>query len=119
MNIALWIIAGLLAASFLGSGVMKLTRPRAQLARAGMGWADDLGDGTVKGIGVLEILAAAGLILPAALGITRVLTPLAAIGLVLLMAGAMIVHVRRHELPAVAVNLAFLTLAAVVAVGRV
>jgi uncharacterized membrane protein YphA (DoxX/SURF4 family) len=118
MNIALWVIAGLLAATFLASGVMKLVRSRAELAAVGMGFAEDFGDGTVKGIGVLEILAAAGLVLPAALGIAPVLAPLAAVGLVLLMAGAIVVHLRRHEVPPVAVNLGFLALAGFVAAGR-
>jgi hypothetical protein len=52
------------------------------------------------------------------LGIAPVLVPLAAVGLVLLMVGAAITHVRRKELPLVAVNVVLLALAAVVAWGR-
>ena len=118
MNIALWIIAGLLAVVFLASGAMKLAQPRQKLAASGMGWAEDFTAGTVKGIGVLEVLAAVGLILPAALGIAPVLVPLAAVGLVLLMAGAFIMHVRRHEAQGVVVTLALLALAALVVWGR-
>ncbi|GAA4262855.1 DoxX family protein [Dactylosporangium darangshiense] len=118
MNLALWILGGLLAVSFLGSGVLKLARSRAQLAASGMGWADDFGDGAVKAIGVLEILAAVGLILPAALDIAPVLVPVAAVGLVLLMAGALIVHVRRRETQGIAVTVTLLALAAFVAAGR-
>ncbi|HEX9353566.1 MAG TPA: DoxX family protein [Streptosporangiaceae bacterium] len=84
MNIALWVIAGLLAVAFLASGAMKLTRPKEKLAASGMGWAEDFSAGTVKAIGTLEVLAAVGLILPAALDIAPVLVPLAAVGLVLL-----------------------------------
>jgi MFS superfamily sulfate permease-like transporter len=62
----------------------------------------------------LEVLAAVGLILPAALGIAPVLVPLAAVGVVLLMVGAAITHGRRHEKVIVA-NLAYLALAAFVA----
>ena len=118
MNVALWIVAGLLAVGSVASGVKKLIQPKEKLAASGWGWVEDFTAGTVKAIGTLEILAAVGLILPAALGIVPVLVPLAAIGLVLLMAGAIITHVRRHEAQALVVNLAVLALAALVAWGR-
>jgi uncharacterized membrane protein YphA (DoxX/SURF4 family) len=118
MNIVLWIIAGLLAAIFAAGGVMKLARTRDQLATSGLAWATDFRPGTVRAIGVLEILAAAGLILPAALDLAPILVPLAAAGLAVLMAGAAVLHLRRHEPPAIAVNALFLTLAVVVAWGR-
>jgi uncharacterized membrane protein YphA (DoxX/SURF4 family) len=51
----------------------------------------------VKGIGVLEVLGAIGLIVPAATGIAPILTPVAALGLALVMAAAVLVHVRRKE----------------------
>ncbi len=118
MDLALWIIAGLLAVAFLASGVMKLTRTREQLAASGMGWATDFGPGAVKAIGALEVLAAIGLILPALLDIAPVLVPLAAVGLILIMIGAAVVHARRKETPLIAVNVVLLVLAAVVAWGR-
>jgi uncharacterized membrane protein YphA (DoxX/SURF4 family) len=118
MNIALWIIAGLLAVAFLASGAMKLAQPRQKLAASGMRWAEGLTAGTVKGIGALEVLAAVGLILPAALGVAPVLVPLAAVGLVLLMAGAFIMHARRHEAQGMVVTLALLALATLVVWGR-
>ena len=76
-------------------GLRKLTQPRLQLATSGLAWAEDRTDGQVKVIGALEVLGAAGLILPAALGIAQVLTPLAALGLAVIMAGAIVVHLRR------------------------
>jgi DoxX-like family len=118
MNIALWIIAGLLAAGSLGSGAMKLARPKEKLAALGMGWAEDFSPGAVKAIGTLEVLAAVGLTLPAALGIAPVLVPLAAVGLVVLMAGAIITHLRRHEARMLASPMAVLALALLVAWGR-
>ena len=118
MNIALWSIAGLLAVAFLASGAMKLTQPKEKLAARGWGWVEDSGGGTVRAIGTLEVLAAVGLILPAALGIAPVLVPLAAVGVVLLMAGAVIAHLRRHETQAIVVNLAVIALAVLVAWGR-
>ncbi|HEX3588765.1 MAG TPA: DoxX family protein [Pseudonocardiaceae bacterium] len=118
MNLILWIVAAILAAAFLGSGLMKVIQPKAKLAASGMGWADDFSDGSVKAIGALEILAAIGLILPAVLGIAPVLVPLAALGLVLIMIGAVYVHGRRKEFPVVAFNVILLLLAALVVWGR-
>lgn len=118
MNITLWIIAGVLAAGFLASGVMKLTRSNAQLAASGMGFAEDFSPAAVNMIGLLEVLAAVGLVLPAVLDIAPVLVPLAAVGLALLMAGAVVVHLRRDEAKAIAVPVLFVLLAAFVAWGR-
>jgi uncharacterized membrane protein YphA (DoxX/SURF4 family) len=118
MNIALWIIAGLLAVVFLAGGAVKVIQPKEKLAASGMGFAEDFSAGSVKAIGALELLAAVGLILPAVLDIAPVLVPLAAVGLVLLMVGAMITHLRRHESQALVMNLAILALAVLVAWGR-
>jgi uncharacterized membrane protein len=85
VNTVLWIIAGLLAAAFAAAGLMKLTKTRAELAESGQGWTEDFSDTQVKTIGALELLAAIGLVLPAALDVATVLIPLAAAGLVLLM----------------------------------
>jgi uncharacterized membrane protein len=116
MNVFLWILAGLLAAAFLLVGMMKLSRNNEQLAASGLGWTADTSTGRVKLIGALEVLAALGLILPAAFGIAEVLVPLAALGLALLMIGAAITHARREE--SIWVNVILLALAAVVMWGR-
>jgi uncharacterized membrane protein YphA (DoxX/SURF4 family) len=118
MNITLWIVTALLALLFLAAGTMKIAQPKAKLAASGQGWAEDFSDGTVKGIGGLEVLAALGLVLPALLNIATVLVPLAAAGLAVLMAGAAITHARRGEKPNVIVNAILGILAAGVAVGR-
>jgi uncharacterized membrane protein YphA (DoxX/SURF4 family) len=118
MNVALWILAGLLAAAFAAAGAMKLAQPKAKLAASGMAWTEDYSDGAVKGIGALEVAGALGLILPAALGVATVLTPLAAVGLALVMAGAVLVHLRRKESSAVGAPLVLGVLALVLAVLR-
>jgi uncharacterized membrane protein YphA (DoxX/SURF4 family) len=118
MNVALWIIASALAVAFLAAGAMKLTQPKEKLVEVGMGWAEDFSAGTVRTIGVLEVLAAVGLILPAALDIVPVLVPLAALGLVVVMIGAVITHARRREPTSIVINLVLLLLAALVAWGR-
>ncbi|MBT0772591.1 DoxX family protein [Kineosporia sp. J2-2] len=97
MDVVLWVVAALLAAAFAAAGAMKLAQPRAKLIESGMGWAGDFGDGQVKLIGLVEVLGAIGLILPAALGIVPVLTPLAAAGLFVTMVVAVVVHLRRGE----------------------
>jgi hypothetical protein len=118
MNLALWIIAGLLAVVFLAGGAMKLIQSKEKLVASGMAVLDDFSAGAIKAIGLLEILAAVGLILPAALDIAPILVPLAAVGVVLLMIGAIIVCLRRHGSRAIVVNVALLALAVVVAWGR-
>lgn len=119
MNTALWIIAGLLAVAFLVGGGAKVIMPKEKIAATPLGgWVDDFSAGSVKAIGTLEVLAAVGLILPAALDIAPILVPLAAVGLMLLMAGAAVVHVRRHEFKVIAANMAYLALAGFVAWGR-
>lgn len=116
MNITLWIAAGLLALAFLGAGTMKVLRSKEQLAGAGMAWTEDFSAPMVKTIGTLEILGALGLILPALTGILPVLVPVAALGLAITMAGAIIVHLRRRE--TIVPPLVLLVLAAFVAIGR-
>ena len=119
MNLTLWIIAGLLAVVYLAAGIGKLIVPKEKLATApGAGWVEDFSAGTVKAIGALEVLAAVGLVLPGAMSIAPVLVPLAAVGLVLLMAGATITRIRRHETKPMVADLVYLALAGFVAWGR-
>lgn len=117
MNIALWIVQILLALVFVMAGIMKATRPFEKLVQ-NVEWARNVGRGGVRLIGVLEILGAIGLILPAVTGILPWLTPVAAIGLVLTMIGAMITHGRRGEFPNMGFNLVLLLLAVFIVYGR-
>ena len=120
MNTALWIVTGLLAVVYLASGAGKLIIPKEKLASwtSSAEWLDDFSAGSVKAIGALEVLAAVGLILPAVVDIAPVLVPLAALGLVLLMAGAAITRIRRHETKLMVADLTYLALAGFVAWGR-
>ena len=117
MNIALWVIQALLAVAFLGSGIMKISQP-IEKQQAMMDWIKHTTSGVVRLIGVAEILVAVGLILPAALHILPWLTPIAAVGLVVIMFGAIVVHMRLHELPKATPALILLLLGLVVVVGR-
>lgn len=121
MHLTLWIVAGLLALIYLVSGIAKLVLPRARIA--GMlgdksEWAADFSPEALKAIGAIEVLAAIGLVVPALVDIAPVLVPLAAAGLVVLMAGAALTRLRRGERKTVAGDLLYLALAAFVAWGR-
>jgi uncharacterized membrane protein YphA (DoxX/SURF4 family) len=120
MNTVLWIVAGLLAVAYLASGGGKLILPKKKIADFGASarWVEDFSPGSVKAIGALEILGAVGLILPAALDIAPTLVPLAALGLVMIMTGAVITRIRRQELTFMLADLAYLVLAGFVAWGR-
>ena len=118
MSVAIWVAQVVLALAFLASGSMKVLRPRLELQER-MQYVEDFSDPQVKTIGGLEILAAVGLILPSILNVAPVLSALAAVGLVLMMIGAIVVHVRRGEADSrLAVNFVLLALALVVAWAR-
>jgi hypothetical protein len=119
VNVALWIVQGLLALVYLAAGGLKVARPREQLAASGnFDWMKDSSDTGVKTVGLVEILGAFGLILPWLTGIATILTPIAAIGLVVVQVGALRVHLARHERQPLPANVLLLLLAAFVAVGR-
>lgn len=118
MDIALWVVQGLLALVFLMAGVMKLSQPKEKLAPQ-MPFVEDVSQGQVRTIGGLETLGAAGLVLPPLTGILPILSPLAALGLGLTMVGAMITHARRGDgATSLIVNAVLLILALFVAYGR-
>jgi uncharacterized membrane protein len=114
MLIALWIITGLLALAFLGAGVLKLVRPRSALVDGGMPWAADYSPAVIKAIGAIEVIGAVGLVLPMLTSIAPLLSPIAALGLTIMMVGAVVVHARRREPIAPPLVLAILSAAAAV-----
>src|ERR1700724_1609570 len=104
MNLALWIVAVVLAAVFAGSGLIKELVPKDKLVTSGQGWAHDYSSTSIRLIGLAEILGAIGLVLPAAVHIAPILVPLAAVGPALVMVGAAVVHARRNEPMNIVVN---------------
>lgn len=117
MDVALWIVQILLALVFAFVGYKKLTVPREEAAKM-MPYANDFTQSQLHLIGGLEIAGGVGLILPAITRILPILTPIAAVGLVLTMLGAAYVHFRRKEYPMIIPNLVLLALAVFVAYGR-
>ncbi|MFC5745580.1 DoxX family protein [Actinomadura rugatobispora] len=119
MNLTLWIAAGLLAAVALVGGTSKTFIPKEKLAaQHGGEWTGHAGVGFVTTLGILELLAAAGLILPAVLDIAPVMVPVTAVCWVLLMIGAMITHGRLGQFNLVMLNSVYLAIAGFVAWGR-
>lgn len=116
MNILLWVLQALLGLQFFFVGIMHFIVPPGLPAM--MSWMYELPTALHYFSGTAEILAALGLILP---GLTRIqtrLTPLAALGLVFVMAGAVVFHITRGELPNIFLNLILTGLAGFVAYGR-
>jgi DoxX-like protein len=119
VNIALWVVQGLLALTYLAAGGLKIVWPRERLVASGnFDWMKDSSDTGVKAVGLVEILGALGVILPWLAGIASILTPIAAIGLVVVQIGALRVHLVRNERQPLPANVLLLLLAAFVAVGR-
>jgi uncharacterized membrane protein len=117
MNIVLWILQALLALAVLAAGATKVVTPKSKL-RDRMTWVDSFSDTGVKLIGVAEVLGGLGLILPAATGIAPILTPIAAVGIAIVMIGAVITHQRRKENAQVAPSAILLVIALIIAWGR-
>jgi len=117
VNAVLWLLQIVLALAFLALGLLMVTRSRERLLRVA-GWVEDFPEWVVTTIGVLELLGAAGLVLPGVFGVAGVLVPLAALGLVVLLIGAIATHLLRGEQDEVTAPVALLIAAAVVVAGR-
>lgn len=113
MNVVLWIIQVLLALLFLFSGVTKLVLPiedmTKQLVMPGL---------FLRFLGVVEVLGALGLILPGLFRIKTWLTPLAAIGLTIIMVGATVITLKIGGGATAIIPLVTALLSAFVAYGR-
>jgi len=120
MNVLAWVLSGLLALAYAAAGGAKLATPYAKLIEnPRMAWAGDFSGPQVKLIGAVEVLGALGLVLPWLLDVVPVLTPVAAVGLAIVMLGALAAHARRGELKqALPVNAALFAVAVVIAAIR-
>jgi uncharacterized membrane protein len=112
MNVAYWAVASILALLYLYAGGIKIVRSKDQL-RPMMEWVDIMPLGLVRGIGVLEVLGALGLILPPWTGIAPEVAFAAALGLVALQIAATALHLRRHDVDSLWLNGSLLSLAGV------
>jgi uncharacterized membrane protein YphA (DoxX/SURF4 family) len=118
MNLYLWIGQTLLGLIFLGSGIAKSTMSRERMAATGQSGVAGQPLGFIRFIAGCEILGSLAMVLPIAFGIAPFLTPIAAIGLAIIMLGAARIHTKLREPKAVAVNILLLALCIFIAYGR-
>ncbi|WP_066255980.1 DoxX family protein [Neobacillus drentensis] len=116
MNIGLWVVQIILGLAFIMAGSMKAFYY--EKAKASMPWVKDSAKSLVKFIGIAELLGGIGLIVPYAIGIAPILTPIAAIALGVVMILAAGFHLKRKENQAIGMNIILLALAIFVAIGR-
>ncbi|MFT6853842.1 MAG: putative membrane protein YphA (DoxX/SURF4 family) [Cyclobacteriaceae bacterium] len=109
MKILILILQILAAIAFIMTGMMKIFTPYEDLViMENMGWAEDFSATQITIIGILETLGGLGLILPMVLKKFPFLIPLAALGLALVMIGAIVTHIGREE--PIIINLVLLLL---------
>jgi len=113
MNIALWIVQALLALLFLFAGGMKLIMPIEEMTKQ-----MPMPGFFLRFIGLCEVFGGIGVIVPWLLRIRPGLTPLAAVGLVIIMIGATVVTLMTGEVAMALFPLVVGVLAAFVAYGR-
>lgn len=119
MDTATTVVQVLLTLFSTGGGLTKLILPYARFTKMPFqAWANDFEPEHIRLIGVLEASAAVGLIIPLFVPPLKMLTPLAAVGMALVMAGAMATHLRRGEYLNMVGNLMWLGLALFIAYGK-
>ncbi len=112
MEIAAWIVSIMLGAVFTISGIAKVSLSRERLIATGQTGIAPFPMPLIRAVAVAELLAVIGLFVPWLTGIAPILTPLAALGLGVVMTGAAISHASLREPKPVAANLALLWLIA-------
>ena len=117
INITFWIAQVLLAAGLIWGGFMKLFQPIEKLS-AMWPWAAQVPVELLKLTGIIDLFGAIGLILPSLLRIQPKLTPIAAVGVIILMLSASVFHIMRGEASVIGVNIVFAIIAIFVAWGR-
>jgi uncharacterized membrane protein YphA (DoxX/SURF4 family) len=118
MNVLLWTGQALLAAIFLVSGSLKISQSKERMIATGQTGVAPFPLPLIRVVAACELLGAAGVVLPWLTGIAPILTPLAALGFAPIMVGAAISHYRLKEPLTVAANLLIMTVAILIAVGR-
>ena len=119
-NTVTWILQGVLALVFLFHGILyalgpePLVRPMREQDK----WPPAIPPWFRIFIGIAELLAGIGLILPGLLHVFTFLTPVAAVGLVFVMFSASVYHLRRGEVAVVPIVGSLLVMTAIVAIVR-
>lgn len=119
MDTVISVIQVVIALAFTVGGLVRLVLPYERYTKIhGQGWANDFQPEHIRLIGFLEMVAGVGIIIPMFLGSLEMLTPLAAVGIALVMSGAMATHLRRLEYRKLGFNMMWLSLALLVAYDR-
>jgi hypothetical protein len=119
MDTIITIIQVVLTIIFTSGGLLKVTLPYARFVKIPFQeWANDFKPEHIRLIGVLEASAAAGMIVSLLVPALTMLAPLAAVGMALVMAGAMSTHLRRSEYLNMVGNVTWLGLALFFALNR-
>ena len=117
LGIALWIVQGLLAVTFAGTGIWKVATPIPELA-AKMPWMGEVSPSFLYATALFDTLGGFGLVVPSLTRIRPGLTVLAALGCATLMASAIVFHIVRGEAASTPFNFVLAALALFVAWGR-
>ena len=117
LNITLWVAQIIVAVLLLWAASVKLLKPINDIP-AMWPWAGQVSSTLVRFTGVVDLLGALGLILPPVFRLKPILTPLAAVGVVVLMICASIFHISRGEGSQIGINIVVLMIAAFIAWGR-
>lgn len=112
LHVALWVVQVLLGICFILIGGMKLANPSLGVEQGHLPLA------LVVFIGLSEVAGGLGVLLPALTRVRPGLTPLAALGLLVVMILATLLHVARGEWSHAPVPVIFGAMAAFVAWGR-
>lgn len=116
MSLFLWILQIVLALMFVGIGGQRLTRSAVQLRK--LPWTDGYPPAAIRALGGVELLAGLCLLIPGVMGWAPLLTVLAAAGLVVLMALAVLLHLRRGQGQSAVLPAILLVMAGIVVWGR-
>lgn len=117
MNVLLWVCQWLLALALAGFGMARLARSRQRVVSA-FPYLEPYPGPAIKALGLLEVMAGLGLVLPGATGIAPVLVGWAALGGLALAVGGTVVHLRRRETQSATINTLFIAVLILIAWGR-
>ena len=117
-NIALWTLQGWIAMFFIAAGYAKLTEPMTNLINL-MGWPAVAPENMVRGLGVVEIVLAMGVLSPLiSWRIGRPLLMTAATGLIVLESTMLVIHALSQDVGLAVVNAILLAFTVPVLLGR-
>lgn len=113
----IWILQGILAGVLTLSGLIILVVPK-HILESRLSWVNTYSTQMRVFICLAKLLAAIGLIAPMLLNLLPILTPLAGIGIALLMIAALRYHIQTKEYKDVPATIIFFTMALIISYYR-